>query len=136
MLSGFELADSNTLKVGALQVVSVTGEISGLDGQQLTNPQGGLLGLNSKFGRLVRASSAVYKSAASKENRSQLNAYEHLTVETDDNYVVATKDTLDKPDGFVKQTFNSFAEAQQAIEAKPLSQRSNLQVLKKQELMQ
>jgi hypothetical protein len=88
--------------------------------------------LNSNFSRLVRTSSATFKSAASIENRAQQRGYQHLMPQAAGPFVIVGKDDL-KP--FGGQAFNSFSEAQQVIQKQTKMQRNMLQILERQEVI-
>ena len=132
MASGFQIKNSQDMKVGDAQIVEVTGEISEANSKQLATTQT-RVSLNKNFSRLVRTSSATYKSAASKDNKEQKGAYDYLVPSTKNQYVVATKDSLQNL--LVNRTFGSFAEAQDALQKQPPAVRRNLQVIENHELV-
>jgi hypothetical protein len=131
MLSGFELENSDTLVIGSTQTVNVTAEISDTDSQQMTIPSG-LADMSLQFSNLVRTSSATFKSAASIQNRILQRGYQHIAPKVVAPFVIVGKDDLKPFDG---QSFNSFSEAQQAIQKQPKVQRRMLQILERQEVI-
>lgn len=132
MVSGFELKDANALKIGSAQMIDVSGEISEVNAPKMTNPSQRVK-MSGHNSRLVRMSSAAYKSEASAENRARRSGYEHLEPTAKNTFAVATKDQL--KNHFGTASFGSFAEAQQALQKESKATQRNLQVVGNHELV-
>lgn len=132
MKSGFELANSDQLKLGDTRPMPVIAEVSEANRKTMDAPN---INMNNHFRRIVRNSSATFKSEASLNNRAKKQAYQHLEPTTADDFVITQKDTMAKAALFQNATFGSFAEADNALRRLSLAQRKDLQVVNRQELV-
>lgn len=131
MLSGFELENSEALVLGSTQNLVVNGEIADTDSPEIAiSPK--LVDMNPHFRNLVRTSSATYKSVPARNFRARQSIYQHLAPQREEPFVVAGKGDL-SPVG--NRTFTSFSEAQEFIHKQADSQRQNLQVLERLEVI-
>ncbi len=133
MVSGFEVQQMNGLKIGRAETVSVVGEISEVNSRKLVMPIRQTKDMKSFNNRLIRSSSAVYKSDASANNRSKRSGYANLQPNEQNNYAVATRDKL--TNYFGTRSFTSFAEAQEALQKESKMAQRNLQVVGKYEIV-
>ena len=108
------------------------GEVSEANRKQLDTPNVNML---PHFRRVVRTSSATFKSEASLDNRAKNKGFQHLAPKDNDRFAIARKDNLTKAEAFKKLTFSSFAEANDMIQRLPISQRKELQVVESQEFV-
>lgn len=133
MKSGFEVADLvNSLQIGAVESIMVTGEISDVNSRNMAAPTAAV-NLNPSFRRMVKSSSGAYKATAAAENNRRRGGYSNIPTATKDQYVVATRDDL--TNHFSGKTFSSYAEAEDERRKQPITLRSRLQVIEAYELV-
>jgi hypothetical protein len=127
MTSGFKAKNNHQMQVGAAESIDVTGEISKISSIDMDAQMVDFKG--NMFDKIVKNSSMTYKSEASHDNQAKQgqNLYRHLAPTWDNQYIIASKE--DMKNGLGTRTFNSFSDAQEALQKMPLAQRQKLQVV-------
>jgi hypothetical protein len=127
MTSGFKAKNNHQVQVGAAETIDVTGEISKISSIDMDAQMVDFKG--NMFDKIVKNSSMTYKSEASRDNQEKRgqSLYEHLSPTWDNQYIIASKE--DMKNGLGTRTFNSFSDAQEALQKLPSAQRKKLQVV-------